>query len=166
MHLQKLVSNYCIFNNWANTQIINFLENIESKILYSPTISSFNTIDYTLQHILRTQKFWYTFICQQDTSTLNWSVRENEVNIIMNELAAISQKMKNTFISFSDNDLCNKLLLDTPWAKNNLCRYEYIIHVVNHSTFHRGQIITMARSLGVAENIPNTDYNNFNTIDS
>jgi len=33
------------------------------------------------------------------------------------------------------------------------------MHVINHGTYHRGQIITMARSLGVTHGIPKTDYN-------
>ena len=31
------------------------------------------------------------------------------------------------------------------------------LHVVNHSTFHRGQMITILRELG-QENLPATDY--------
>jgi hypothetical protein len=33
-------------------------------------------------------------------------------------------------------------------------RYEFILHVINHSTHHRGQIVTMCRRLGAVDNIP------------
>jgi len=36
---------------------------------------------------------------------------------------------------------------------------ELFIHCANHSTYHRGQIVTMLRQVGVAP--PNTDYTQF-----
>ena len=35
--------------------------------------------------------------------------------------------------------------------------YEVMLHVFNHSTYHRGQLVTMLRQLGV-EKIPQTDF--------
>ncbi|MEI9934102.1 MAG: DinB family protein [Ferruginibacter sp.] len=34
--------------------------------------------------------------------------------------------------------------------------YEVVFHVFNHSTYHRGQLVTILRQLGV-EKIPSTD---------
>ena len=50
-----------------------------------------------------------------------------------------------------------------PLAKNDFNRYDYILHIINHSTFHRGQIVTMSRAIGITDGIVNTDYNMFNT---
>lgn len=163
MSLSKLVSNYTFFNAWANLNMVTWLQSIDRELLYAPAVSSFTSIDYTLQHILRTQRFWYMFITGQDTSSLNWAVREKEVEQIMQELIALSDEMKNTFANYSENELLQILHLNTPWATNSLSRYEYIVHVVNHSSFHRGQIVTIARSIGITSGVPNTDYNIFNT---
>jgi uncharacterized damage-inducible protein DinB len=135
---------------------------IEPKILTQTLPSSFTSIDYTVQHILRLQKFWHLFIIQKDTTILNWAVRENESTIILKELIDQSVEMETDFKKFAELDLVEIIHLDMPWAKNSLSRYEYILHTVNHSTYHRGQIITMARNVGISDNIPNTDYNIFN----
>ena len=162
MSLSKLTTNYASFNEWANTTIVQWLKTVDSALLYKQTLSSFTSIDYTLQHMLRTQNFWVAFINEQDTSKINWAIRENEVEKIMNEILISSEKLSSVCSSFTEESLETTLHLNMPWAKNNLSRYEYIIHIVNHSTFHRGQIITMARSLGMSTGIPNTDYNIFN----
>lgn len=162
MGLNKFIANYSAFNEWANSEIVRWLKGIDKELLYQKTPSSFSSIDYTLQHILRTQLYWLLFISEEDTSRLNWDVRENEIENILEELLIVSTKMKDKFSSFSEDELDTILNLDTPWAKNNLSRYEYIVHIVNHSSFHRGQIITMARCLGIKEGIVNTDYNRFN----
>ena len=162
MSITKLISNYSSFNEWANNKIADWLTGLDKEILYRKTPSSFDTIDHTLQHILRVQKFWLAFISEQDTSNFNWAVREGEVENILSELKTVSNQMKEKFTSFTGAELSHTLELNMPWAKNNLSRYEYVIHVINHSTYHRGQIITMARSLGINEDIVNTDYNFFN----
>jgi uncharacterized damage-inducible protein DinB len=161
MSLSILIPNYNSFNEWANSRITNWLSSIDPKLLYKPVQSSFTSIDYTLQHILRTQRFWLTFITDADIEKINWSVRELEVEQIMIELNEVSTQMKEVFSSFTESDLEKLLHLNMSWAKNNLSRFEYIMHVVNHSTFHRGQIVTIARGLGITEGIVNTDYNFF-----
>lgn len=35
--------------------------------------------------------------------------------------------------------------------------YEMLLHIFNHNTYHRGQLVTMLRQLGV-EKIPPTDF--------
>ncbi|MBL0316954.1 MAG: hypothetical protein IPP69_14785 [Flavobacteriales bacterium] len=161
MGLVTLISNYAEFNAWANNKVTHRLSQLDSQLLYQKTFSSFPSIDLTLQHMLRTQKFWHLFIQRQDISAFDWSVFENKAEQIMSELNTQSEAMKMTFSAYDENDLTEKLQLNMPWAKNECSRYEYILHVVNHSTFHRGQIITMLRSLGIEKNIPATDYNMF-----
>ncbi len=161
MGLSKFISDYSTYNDWANNEIAGWLKSINKELLYQKTPSSFASIDYTLQHILRTQVYWLAFITNQDTSQLNWNVRENELENILEELIIVSDKMKVEFTSFFEEDLETILHLDTPWAKNDLSRYEYMVHIINHGSFHRGQIVTMARCIGINEGIVNTDYNIF-----
>jgi uncharacterized damage-inducible protein DinB len=163
MSVHKLIGNYASFNEWANHRIVDWLSNVDHDLLYKQTPSSYTSIDYTLQHILRTQRFWILFIGAESTAGFNWSVREKEVDSILRELKVVSTEMKEKFSSFSEEALLKTLHFDMPWAKNNLSRYEYIVHIINHGTFHRGQIVTMARTIGITEGIVNTDYNMFNT---
>ena len=165
MSLQKLISNYAAFNAWANERIVTWVRTLDQQLLYQNTPSSYTSIDYTLQHILRTQRYWLLFISEEDTSNVNWSIREGEVENIMSELIAVSEEMKRRFSLFSEADLLKVLHLRSSWAQNDLPRYEYIQHVINHGTFHRGQIVTMARCIGITEGVVNTDYNIFNIRD-
>lgn len=162
--IKSLVQNYSSFNTWANKRIVEWLKSLPSDILTAEVKSSYTSIDFTLQHILRTQRFWLYFINEKDTSGLNWNVRHGETEAVLKELIEVSEAMEDTFGKLSDEELSQIMHLDTPWAKNDLPRYEYIIHIVNHGSFHRGQIITIARTLGITEGVVNTDYNIFNTL--
>ncbi len=164
MALKHFIHNYLAYNSWANENFITWLKKIDKNILIQPTSSSFPTIDLTLQHILRAQKFWHLFILQCNTENFNWAVRPNEELIIMQELLENSILMEQDFKQFDEKELSVVLNLNMNWAKNSLSRYEYIVHIINHGTFHRGQIVTMARNLGITEGIPQTDYNIFNCL--
>jgi uncharacterized damage-inducible protein DinB len=47
----------------------------------------------------------------------------------------------------------------------NFAKYEYLLRVVNHGTYHRGQIVTMGRNIGTTD-ASNTDYNFYNIVKS
>jgi uncharacterized damage-inducible protein DinB len=164
MSLQKLATNYTAFNLWANTRIAQWLQPVDVAVLTQHTPSSFASIDGTLQHIVQTQKFWQLFILEKDISTMRWATYKDDPQKTLQDLLTTSAEMKHHFSQFSEDDLLKTLHLNMSWAKNKCSRYEYIQHIVNHGTFHRGQIVTMARCLGIVDNIPNTDYNIFNTV--
>lgn len=161
-----MINNYVVFNAWANQLIIERFQKEEIPLFKKEIPSSFKTIDLTMQHMVRTQKFWLAFICQENTEHFDWSVKPSEPYITMKTLEEQSVLMKEKIALFSEEELQETLWLNMSWAKNKLPRYEYILHVVNHSTFHRGQLITMARVVGITENLPGTDYNFFNSINS
>lgn len=164
MSLTKLITNYAAFNEWANHKVVVWLDQLDQELLYKETPSSYSSIDYTLQHILRTQRFWLLFIGEQDTTGFNWAVRERDGENVLRELKDVSTQMKTEFAAFAEIDLLKILHFNMPWAKNDLNRYEYIVHVINHGTFHRGQIVTIARAIGITDGVVNTDYNMFNTL--
>lgn len=164
MSLTKLIINYAAFNEWANHKIVGWLDQLDHELLYQETPSSYTSIDYTVQHILRTQRFWLLFIGEQDATGFNWAVRERDADNVLRELTEVSSQMKTEFSVYTEEDLLKILHFNMPWAKNDLSRYEYIVHIINHGTFHRGQIVTMARAIGITEGIVNTDYNMFNTL--
>lgn len=162
MNLQHLIRNYIKYNAWANDQLIQWLSAQDQNVLYAEIPSSFPSIDKTLQHIWRVQRFWLAFVTNTYDKNFDWSVRNYEVEKVMQDLQQQSHQMKDMVCVFSELELMETLNLDMPWAKNKLPRYEYIQHVVNHSTFHRGQIVSMARGLGLWEGVPASDYNIFN----
>ena len=132
MSLSKLVPNYTSFNAWANLNMVTWLQSINRELLYSPVVSSFTSIDYTLQHILRTQRFWYTFITEQDTSAISWAVREKEVELVMQELIDLSNEMKNTIVNYSENELLQILHLNRINLFQNLILKRYLCLLCLH----------------------------------
>lgn len=157
MSLKKLISNYGRYNHWANVQMAQWLQTLERTILYKETLSSFGSIDLTLQHMNNAQNFWFAIITEADTTKLDETIRLNDAGAIINDLLAGSQQMLTQFSEYTEEELL-KQISSTDMTQS---RYEFILHAINHNTYHRGQIVTMSRSLGVANNIPAMDYEVF-----
>lgn len=161
--MKKFVSNYANYNVWANQRLVNWLSGIKKENLTAKVDSSFESIHSTLQHIYIAQEFWTTFVSGKNLQKFNWQNVENDVFVQMEKLMSQSIDLADMVTSMNEENLSEIRELNMPWSKNQLPVYEHIIHCINHSTYHRGQIVTIARGLGVDSAIPNTDYNMFNT---
>lgn len=164
MALNKLISSYARYNEWAINEILDWLKLKDEDILDMKVDSSFETINETLKHIFLAQKFWIAFVSEEDITKIKWNLEIKGFSEMDALLRENSNDLIVRFSSFSDADLLLELELDMSWMKNKLSRYEYMMHVINHGTYHRGQIITMGRILKIEDDIPNTDYNKFKSI--
>lgn len=157
MHIQKITTRFLEYNLWANERLTSWLLTLPRKTLYEMTNSSFGTIDRTLQHILAAEMYWHPVIVKREINAFNQAVKENAVEEVIVDLVASSQKLLNDLSSFNEQQLLEIILT----SDSKQSRYEYILHVVNHGSYHRGQIITLCRILGVTEEVPVTDYDGY-----
>lgn len=163
--LQENIQQLIQYNTWASVRTAEWLKTLPDEVLHRPQVSSFPSIDKTMQHILRTQKFWLKFICGQAVHDFDWSIRNEASQRLLDEWILQSREMEQSIVSQDEAWLLDVLQLDMPWSRNQQARYTYIQHVVNHGSFHRGQIITLARQCGVTQSIPSCDLNIFFTPD-
>lgn len=157
MYLQNLTTRFLQYNLWANERLTSWLLTIDRTALYEKTGSSFGTIDLTLQHILSAQIYWHKIISTEQINAFHQPVKENTVDEVIADLVASSQQLITDFSMLNEQQLIERIQA----SDSNQSRYEYILHVVNHSSYHRGQIVTMCRALGVTTEIPVTDYDGY-----
>ena len=159
MSLKKLISSYTRYNHWANEKITQWLKTLETNILYKETPSSFPSIDLTLQHMNHAQNFWRPIITETYVTRPDETIRANAADSVIKDLLAGSQEMLNKFSAYSEEELRKQI--KHPDIDMLRDRYEYILHGIKHNSYHRGQIITMSRCLGVVNDIPALDYEVF-----
>ena len=157
MILQTAILDYTLYNHWANEVLTGWLKSVDDQLLYREIKSSFPGIDLTLQHMNHAQNFWHAVISNSDINSLDEELRTGSVDWVMTELLKGSQNLINLVNSLNDDDLMSKV--SSPAMTKT--KYEFMLHVVNHNSYHRGQIITISRSLDVTDNIPNTDYDTY-----
>ncbi len=143
MYLQKLMSNYTEYNQWANETTIQWLSGKPEADFYKKVDSSYPSIVLTLNHILAVQEFWYGVISETEPKGQRYMSTEADHEEVFAQLLRQSALLNTYISSLSEADLLKELHLDMPWVKGTLPRYEFIQHVFNHSTYHRGQVVTI-----------------------
>jgi len=154
MSLPNLTTRFLRYNLWANERLTSWLMTLDRKTLYEKTGSSFGTIDRTLQHMLSAQFYWHTIFTKGTIIEFNQPIREHAVDQIIAELITSSQQLIDSLSILSEQELTERIRV----SDSTQSRYEYILHIVNHGSYHRGQIVTMCRALEIKGEIPVTDY--------
>lgn len=156
--MKKLLLNYVNYNLWANTRLCRVIESLEPELWNRELISSFKTIRLTLLHVWDAEQIWYLRLNGKSVNT--WpSAGFNGTN---EELIKQLLSHSELFIEYTDNsgeDLLKSRCIfnDMKGNSHSITVYDILQHCVNHSTFHRGQLVTMLRGLGMEKLTP-TDY--------
>jgi uncharacterized damage-inducible protein DinB len=144
------------YDRWANSRFLDALSGLSEKDLTKPLGTSHGSILGTLRHILWSEWMWLgrwrktaptigdpRSIADLSELTSCWSDFEADQRAFLQTLA--------------ESDLDRVVSYENPpgttWSY--LLRH-MLQHVANHATFHRGQVVTLMRQLGMKP--PVTDF--------
>ncbi len=146
------------YNTWANKLLTDWLLQA-TETQWNQTIeSSFNTINSTVRHLWNAEFGWLKTLKKEP-----WELALEENNNLkavemLNGFMKTSQEFQMFVEQLTENDFQETRLLGG--SKQAVSVADIIQHVFNHATYHRGQLITMGRQLGL-KNPPRTDYIHF-----
>jgi uncharacterized damage-inducible protein DinB len=156
--ITSLIHDYVNYNHWANATLITWLRIKPEHTMDKPIPSSFPSIKLTLLHIWEAEEFWLSVIKEEPAPTPLRVSFDGTVDDVFNGLTDSSELFKAFVNSLTAEELQEDVQLVSPWAESNSPRIEFIMHCMNHGTYHRGQIVTIARNLGFTD-APMTDFN-------
>lgn len=149
MTLQEIKTLHA-FNAWANNKIFNALDEIPTELYFKDMKSSHGSIHGTMTHLVAAEKIWLSRWIGTPETTL---MGPGEVPTLK-ELKTTWERVGHGMAKFLGTMTDRKLQDTFPMSnsRGQAFRHVYwqaIQHVVDHSTYHRGQIITLLRQLGV-----------------
>ena len=161
--MKKLLLSYAEYNLWANEQLTVVLNNIDKPLHFETVISSFPNLFATLEHIWQAEYVWKLRILNQGPS-VKPSFPTKETKALVETLLQVNKEWIEFVHTISDEKL-EEIVNYNNWQGTPFSTpvWQIIHHVFNHSTFHRGQLITMLRQLGVTT-LPSTDYITYTRI--
>ena len=157
--ISYLMKNYANYNYWANTTLVSWLKAKPVAALEQEVLSSFPSIKLTLIHIWQTERYWLSIINNEAPVTYNEF--NGSVKDVFDALLKTSRELASLVNTMTDEKVQARTLIESPWFRCDFRNFEYIMHFANHSTYHRGQVITIGRTLGFTD-APMTDYNFYN----
>jgi len=151
------IQKHLTFNTWATTQVANVLKEVSDEIYFRENKSSFPSIAKTVLHMLGAQIVWLRRM--QGVSLRGFPVEGLEHNKVgaLDTLVESARELEQFIASKDDAFVSSEY--DYKNLKGDPFRdpvEDTLFHVVNHSTYHRGQLITMLREAGVTK-VPGTD---------
>jgi uncharacterized damage-inducible protein DinB len=132
---------------WATTKVSQILENTDESIWKKETPSSFNTLEKTALHIWDAEHVWLKRL--QGESLTDWPSKDFKgdksecLKGWLDNLKGFRDQVASKDEDYLQSVISYKNIVGKPYSNTV---EEIIYHVVNHGTFHRGQIITMLRA--------------------
>lgn len=156
--ITSLMNDYVLANKWAIETIVTWLRTKPAGALEQEIASSFPGIRESLVHIWDTERFWLSVIRQQPAPvSFRMTGFVGTLEEVLDGIVETSRDFAEFVTDLSEEELCEIVYFDTPWAKGAKTRYEFIQHCMNHSSYHRGQVITIGHHVGFHD-APMTDF--------
>ncbi len=144
------------YGSWANALVFAAAESLSDEQLGALVASSFPSVGATLAHIVAAEWIWLRRWRGESPTAIPAWVAHPSLRELEGRLAAVEAERTAFLYSLSDAALEHVVTYRNLAGQIYTERLSGLIrHVVNHSTYHRGQIATQLRQLGVTP--PNTD---------
>lgn len=150
------------YHKWANDRILSHIEELPKEIYSRQIESVFSSIQEVIQHLYQADGMWLSVMSGDDFSASMGVIKQINNEMGDGEFAHMKQlyrKLNEKFHQFlqSHEDLDKKFTINHPkYGDLDASVTDMIDHVVNHGTYHRGNITAMLRQQGHA-GVP-TDY--------
>lgn len=150
--MKALLINYLRYNHWANKKICNYLSSVDESQLRGDKSGEYKVIKKIVLHIADGEQTWLARLKGQNIPHMhNLDLGGNFPDIcnhVMENSAGFIHFVEQKIDGFLNDSTEYINLKGKTFTQNNA---EIIMHCMNHSTFHRGQIISMLRHVGYTD---------------
>ncbi|WP_064203154.1 DinB family protein [Brevibacillus brevis] len=150
------------FHAWANQTLIHRLKELPEGVYQQEVQSVFPTVAKVMEHIYMVDQGWILILQGMDMqAALNeaWQKEKELTGKSLEEVEQLYAELVEQFRVFlsQEEDLERRIVLDNPYTRvRDTSLAEIIMQVVNHGTYHRGNITAMLRQMGYPSVM--TDY--------
>jgi uncharacterized damage-inducible protein DinB len=159
--MKQLLQQCAAYTIWANQKIFDCIANLSDDQINRDITSSFSSIHKTVLHMWDAESAWYQRLKLAEKMQMPSADFKGTFSEMVTQLNHQSAVWKE----WVDN--ATEVQLQHVFAYQNSKKeqfkqpvYEMLLHIFNHGTYHRGQLVMMLRQLGV-DKIPQTDFSVF-----
>jgi uncharacterized damage-inducible protein DinB len=158
MSMKEILEQFASYNIWANQKMSELVQSLPDDILQSTLPSSFTTIHATLLHMWDAESIWWQRMKLQEVIIFpSASFKGTTLDVstsLLHQNKLWQSWVKNASIAALEHVFMYQNTIGEQFKQPI---YQMILHVFNHGTYHRGQLVNMLRQSGI-EKIPPTDF--------
>lgn len=137
------------YNSWANNRLFEAAAALSEDQYKRDLQSSHGGIHGTLAHIVGAEKIWLSRWIRKPESTVMTGKDIASLEELKKVWEEVGRRTATFLAGMNDNKLQSTIEIVTTEGKRYTHSYQQMFqHLVNHSSYHRGQITTMLRQLG------------------
>jgi uncharacterized damage-inducible protein DinB len=141
---------------WANAQVFDAAGQLSADELTRDLKNSFPSVRDTLVHLLFAEWVWLRRWEGESPREVLDPSKYADVDAVRARLDDVARRREELLAGLDDAALARELIYTNSKGERWSYRLGHMMsHVVNHSTYHRGQVVTMMRQLG--HDAPSTD---------
>jgi uncharacterized damage-inducible protein DinB len=138
------------YNRWANHRILGASGFVDADALVRPMGNSFSSLRDTLAHILSAEWIWL----ERWQGRFPTAMLDAGLFPAVRSLESRWEAVEHDQTRFIQSLTAHRLEEELAYLNRSGQRYSYplwqqMVHVVNHSSYHRGQVTTLLRQLGL-----------------
>ena len=156
--MKELLQQFAAYNIWASQKILEIILALPEEKQKAEVPSSFKSLYSTLLHMWDAESIWWQRMKLHERIIVPGENFKGTMLELANELLQQNRQWQEWINNASD------IALDHVFQYQNSRKehfkqpiYQMLLHVFNHGTYHRGQLINILRQLGV-EKLPQTDF--------
>lgn len=159
--MKEVLKQYAAYTIWANQKIFDCMSNLSGELITQEITSSFPSLSKTILHMWNAEAIWWQRLKLEEkiivpgdnfTGSFTELIKQmNQQSVIWKEWVDNATETQLQHVFFYRNSKREEFKQPV---------YELLLHIMNHGTYHRGQLVTMLRQLGV-DKIPSTDFTTF-----
>lgn len=162
--MKELLQQYAAYNIWANKVLLDRIAKLPEEKIIQEVASSFPSIYKTVLHMWQAEDIWWQRLkLVENTTALSETFTGSFAEAVAG-LARQNQQWGAWVDAANDIQLTHVFAFVRNKEQYKMKVNDMLVHVFNHGTFHRGQLVTMLRQLGETDKIPSTDFVTYTRI--
>ena len=145
---QRAAVMHAEYSAWASRRLLDAAKELAIEELYREMNTAHRSVLGTLVHIYQADRIWLARLEGEKTGPLQ---ETGDETLDLSGLDACWPVLLGRFVDWtrSTSDLHQDVdFSDTKGRPHRTPRWQILLHVVNHASYHRGQVSAMLRQLG------------------
>jgi uncharacterized damage-inducible protein DinB len=144
------------YDRWANTKVLNACRKLTAEQYVAEPVSGWSSVRSTLSHIALATEFNLRTLAGDPDGRAPTEADLATVDDVARLLERAYCRFEELRPTLTPERLNTVLTLRAIGRTFTLPRWAMLRHVVNHSTYHRGQVASKLKRFGIEQ--PNTDF--------